>query len=116
MQRAAKFVEGELLTSESGFKDYNDVSSGEETAESEGDEDEEGSEKDGADDDGEDETKAKENGHKKTTQPPAQVAGKNRMRSRFLICEKEFDVTENQREACAWHPGKSAFSGLVSRE
>ena len=108
---AAKFVESQLLTSESEFKDYNDVSSGEETEESEEDEDEKTSEEDGSDDEKE-EGQISKNGRKTAPRPP-QLAGKKRMRSRFLMCEQcgvEFDGTLNDRFQCIWHPGKNEFS------
>ena len=115
MQRTAacsKFVQGELLISETTFQQHNDVSPNEESE----DDHEEGSGEDGVDDDADEGHESSTNSHKVQPQPPVQSAGKKRMRSRFLMCEQceEFDATENNPSTCRYHPGKYEILFLTS--
>ena len=109
---AARFLEDQLLASGPAIKDYENVSTDEESEEDEEDEEDEeeqGTDEDNEKDDGEEEAKPSKTTQNSKGQPLAQVAGQKRMRSRFATCEQceeEFDITENHREACEWHPGK----------
>ena len=113
---AAEFLKGELLVSEANVKIWDDETTDNEEEEDDEDEESEGEhQSDPYEEEEQPEEETRKYLKKDIIEPKpsrkdiAQMAGKKRLLTRFVVCaqcKEDFDVTQNGSLDCNWHPGK----------